>query len=243
MGQAAGERKNTFRFRHRLATGEVRDVEVHSGPIEVDGRAPPLLDHPRRHGARSAPQAELHRTISLLQSTLDSTDGRHPRHRPPAGASCPTTSASPRCGGSRRRCCESGDDEKAIDLRRRPAPRPRAVPARRSSRSTRSRTWRASTSWSSRTGASSSATRSRRRSTGSRWAACGASATSPDAAAPRPPSANPRPSFRLLFGRTTPMPMWVYDLRRPRASSRSTSRRWTTTATRATSSCPCTHQP
>src|SRR5260221_12067353 len=38
MGQATGERKNTFRFRHRLATGDIRDVEVHSGPIEVDGR-------------------------------------------------------------------------------------------------------------------------------------------------------------------------------------------------------------
>src|SRR5687767_13634279 len=72
MGQASGERKNTFRFRHRLATGEVRDVEVHSGPIEVDGRR--LLYsiiHDVSDSQRT--QAELHRTISLLQSTLDST--------------------------------------------------------------------------------------------------------------------------------------------------------------------------
>ena len=27
-----------FRFRHRLASGEVRDVEVHSGPVAIDGR-------------------------------------------------------------------------------------------------------------------------------------------------------------------------------------------------------------
>ncbi|HEU0093489.1 MAG TPA: PAS domain S-box protein, partial [Vicinamibacteria bacterium] len=72
MGQATGERKNTFRFRHRLATGEIRDVEVHSGPIEVDGRR--LLYsiiHDVTDSERT--QAELHRTISLLQSTLDST--------------------------------------------------------------------------------------------------------------------------------------------------------------------------
>jgi PAS domain S-box-containing protein len=72
MGQATGERKNTFRFRHRLATGEVRDVEVHSGPIEVDGRR--LLYsiiHDVTESERA--QAELQRTISLLQSTLDST--------------------------------------------------------------------------------------------------------------------------------------------------------------------------
>ena len=72
MGQANGERRNTFRFRHRLATGEIRDVEVHSGPIEVDGRR--LLYsivHDVTDSERA--QAELHRTISLLQSTLDST--------------------------------------------------------------------------------------------------------------------------------------------------------------------------
>jgi diguanylate cyclase (GGDEF)-like protein/PAS domain S-box-containing protein len=72
MGQAAGERKNTFRFRHRLATGDVREVEVHSGPVEVDGRR--LLYsiiHDVTDSERA--QAELHRTISLLQSTLDST--------------------------------------------------------------------------------------------------------------------------------------------------------------------------
>jgi diguanylate cyclase (GGDEF)-like protein/PAS domain S-box-containing protein len=72
MGMAAGERQNAFRFRHRLASGELRDVEVHSGPIEVDGRQ--LLYsivHDVTDSQRT--QSELHRTISLLQSTLEST--------------------------------------------------------------------------------------------------------------------------------------------------------------------------
>ncbi len=35
---AEGERRNFFVFRHRLRSGVVRDVEVHSSPIELDGR-------------------------------------------------------------------------------------------------------------------------------------------------------------------------------------------------------------
>jgi diguanylate cyclase (GGDEF)-like protein/PAS domain S-box-containing protein len=72
MNQAVGERKNTFRFRHRLASGETRDVEVHSGPIEVNGRR--LLYsiiHDVTESQRT--ESELQRTISLLRSTLDST--------------------------------------------------------------------------------------------------------------------------------------------------------------------------
>ncbi|HYH19540.1 MAG TPA: PAS domain S-box protein [Azospirillum sp.] len=38
MRQAREERRNHFFFRHRLASGEIRDVEVHSGPIDQDGR-------------------------------------------------------------------------------------------------------------------------------------------------------------------------------------------------------------
>jgi diguanylate cyclase (GGDEF)-like protein/PAS domain S-box-containing protein len=38
MGAAVEERRNAFLFRHRLASGEVRDVEVHSGPVEIGGR-------------------------------------------------------------------------------------------------------------------------------------------------------------------------------------------------------------
>jgi len=39
MEAAMAERRTFFRFRHRLASGEVRDVEVHSGCIDVGGEA------------------------------------------------------------------------------------------------------------------------------------------------------------------------------------------------------------
>jgi diguanylate cyclase (GGDEF)-like protein/PAS domain S-box-containing protein len=38
MAAACGERRNAFHFRHRVRGGEIRDVEVHSGPVEIGGR-------------------------------------------------------------------------------------------------------------------------------------------------------------------------------------------------------------
>jgi diguanylate cyclase (GGDEF)-like protein/PAS domain S-box-containing protein len=38
MRRARSQEKNYFNFRHMRANGDVRDVEVHSGPIEVSGR-------------------------------------------------------------------------------------------------------------------------------------------------------------------------------------------------------------
>lgn len=38
MEDAKAQRRAFFAFRHRTASGEVRDVEVYSGPIELDGR-------------------------------------------------------------------------------------------------------------------------------------------------------------------------------------------------------------
>jgi diguanylate cyclase (GGDEF)-like protein/PAS domain S-box-containing protein len=38
MSLALQEKRSCFQFPHRLANGEVRQVEVYSGPIEVDGR-------------------------------------------------------------------------------------------------------------------------------------------------------------------------------------------------------------
>ncbi|AWK88273.1 PAS domain S-box protein [Azospirillum thermophilum] len=38
MAAAATEERKFFRFRHRLASGEIRDVEVYSSPIRVNGR-------------------------------------------------------------------------------------------------------------------------------------------------------------------------------------------------------------
>lgn len=39
MDLARSEQRKYFNFRHRLASGEVRDVEVYSGPVDVGGRA------------------------------------------------------------------------------------------------------------------------------------------------------------------------------------------------------------
>jgi PAS domain S-box-containing protein len=38
MARAVSQRRQYFNFRHRLATGEIRSVEVYSGPIVVQGR-------------------------------------------------------------------------------------------------------------------------------------------------------------------------------------------------------------
>ncbi len=38
MERAREQKNDYFIFRHRLASGEVRDVEVHSGPVEVSGK-------------------------------------------------------------------------------------------------------------------------------------------------------------------------------------------------------------
>ncbi len=38
MARAAAESRNHFIFPHRLASGEIRHVEVHSSPLEVGGR-------------------------------------------------------------------------------------------------------------------------------------------------------------------------------------------------------------
>jgi PAS domain S-box-containing protein len=39
MARARDESRNYFEFRHRLRTGEIRDVQVYAGPIHVRGRA------------------------------------------------------------------------------------------------------------------------------------------------------------------------------------------------------------
>ena len=38
MQQSRLENKNYFHFHHRLANGEIRDVEVYSGPVQIEGR-------------------------------------------------------------------------------------------------------------------------------------------------------------------------------------------------------------
>ncbi len=38
MQRACAEQRDCFLFRHRLASGEIRDVEVYSGPVDIDGK-------------------------------------------------------------------------------------------------------------------------------------------------------------------------------------------------------------
>src|SRR5262249_39756603 len=38
MANATRQSRSVFQFQHRLANGTVRDVEVHSGPVEIGGR-------------------------------------------------------------------------------------------------------------------------------------------------------------------------------------------------------------
>jgi len=38
MGAAITEKQTRFHFPHRLASGEVRSVQVDTGPVEMEGR-------------------------------------------------------------------------------------------------------------------------------------------------------------------------------------------------------------
>ncbi len=73
MENARMEKRLYFNFRHRLASGEIRDVEVYSGPVEVEGRT--LLfsivhDVTVRHELerRLAASEELHRSLFLTMA-------------------------------------------------------------------------------------------------------------------------------------------------------------------------------
>jgi len=78
MKKAVSEKRNYFNFRHRLKSGDIRDVEVYSGPIHLDDRT--LLysmvhDITERRLAERALQVNLHRQerIVELNSALSST--------------------------------------------------------------------------------------------------------------------------------------------------------------------------
>lgn len=69
MSLAKTENRSYFNFRHRLASGEVRDVEVYSGPISVQRRT---LLYSVIHDIteRNLAAAERERLISELQKAL-----------------------------------------------------------------------------------------------------------------------------------------------------------------------------
>lgn len=72
MRRARDERRSHFLFRHRLADGEVRDVEAHSGPVRVDGRT---LLYSIIHDVTERTRAEqaLRRSERKYRSIIDST--------------------------------------------------------------------------------------------------------------------------------------------------------------------------
>ena len=77
MALARSQQRDCFYFVHRLASGETRQVEVRSGPMEIDGRT--LLysivhDITERRQAESAVASEAARLAALLDTA---TDGIH----------------------------------------------------------------------------------------------------------------------------------------------------------------------
>jgi diguanylate cyclase (GGDEF)-like protein/PAS domain S-box-containing protein len=72
LARAASGAQSWSQFAHQLASGEVRNVEVETGPVEMEGR---ILLYSVVHDVSGIHEveAELNRTISLLQSTFEST--------------------------------------------------------------------------------------------------------------------------------------------------------------------------
>ena len=70
MRLADAEKRSQFFFRHRLASGEVRDVEVHSGPIFIEGRQ---LLYSIVHDItdRRRAETETRRLLSFQRALLD----------------------------------------------------------------------------------------------------------------------------------------------------------------------------
>jgi two-component system cell cycle sensor histidine kinase/response regulator CckA len=70
MQKAKREQQNRFSFRHRLATGEIRDVEVYSGPISVQGKTL-LYSIINDVTDRRRTEDKLHATMSQFSALID----------------------------------------------------------------------------------------------------------------------------------------------------------------------------
>ncbi len=74
MARARTERRSFFNFRHRLANGTVRDVEVHSGPVILDGRSllySQIFDVSARASAEAALREREHNLRALTEQAHD----------------------------------------------------------------------------------------------------------------------------------------------------------------------------
>lgn len=72
MRSAQREKRSHFFFRHRLASGEVRDVEVHSGPLNLDDRS---LLYSIIHDITDRKQAEIQ--LQESESALRESEARY----------------------------------------------------------------------------------------------------------------------------------------------------------------------
>jgi PAS domain S-box-containing protein len=74
MDLAASEKRDCFYFQHRLASGEIRQVEVRSGPLEIDELAllySVITDITERRAAEMALAKETARLHALLETASD----------------------------------------------------------------------------------------------------------------------------------------------------------------------------
>ncbi len=71
MQQARAEQRSVFNFRHRLASGEIREVEVYSGPINLEGRTllfSVIHDQTERRQVEEARQQSEQMVTALLNA-------------------------------------------------------------------------------------------------------------------------------------------------------------------------------
>ncbi|HEX3052772.1 MAG TPA: PAS domain-containing sensor histidine kinase [Aggregatilineaceae bacterium] len=80
MAHTQTEKSARFEFRHRLASGEIRDVEVFSGPLEVDGKSylfsivQDITQRKRLEAALQSNEERLRQITSSVQDVITQSD-------------------------------------------------------------------------------------------------------------------------------------------------------------------------